>query len=97
MQPPLGKLLAKIQKKTKNIALRLPTETDLVEFHKIAGSSYYEIENCYLDDELKFYMIYFGDLAPFLKRNFHFCHSALDAESRPLVNWVPAFAVMTRL
>lgn len=63
MEPPLVKLLTKIQEKTENMALRLPKETDFVELHEIVGSSYYEIENCYLVDHLKFYMIYFGALA----------------------------------
>ncbi len=63
MEPPLPRLLAKVYEKTENMALRLPKETDLVKLHKLAGSFYYEIENCYLDDQLKFYMIYFGALA----------------------------------
>jgi hypothetical protein len=62
MEPPLGKLLETIRLRTEHMALRLPAETDLAEFHKLAGC-FYEIEDCYLDNKLKFYMVYFGALA----------------------------------
>lgn len=64
MEPPLMELLSSIREKTENMALRLPKETDFTKFHHLIGSNYYyEIEKNFLDDQLKFYVVYFGELA----------------------------------
>ncbi len=80
MEPPLDKLLATIRPRTENMALRLPKETNLTEFHKLGGC-FYEIEDCYLDNQLKFYMIYFGALAHHAEhRAWARCRSASTCE-----------------
>jgi SAM-dependent methyltransferase len=60
MLPPADKLFEKISKITKNIALRLPKELDLAELNALPK---HELESIYLDDKLKFYCAYFGNLA----------------------------------
>jgi 16S rRNA G966 N2-methylase RsmD len=59
MQPPADKLFAEINKKTQNIALRLPKEIDLSELKFLPS---YELEKIYLDNDFKFYCAYFGKL-----------------------------------
>jgi 16S rRNA G966 N2-methylase RsmD len=58
-QPPADKLFAKINIRTKNIALRLPREIDLSELKVLPP---HELEKIYLDDDFKFYCAYFGKL-----------------------------------
>lgn len=59
MVPPANVLLEEVFKKTKNVCLRLPKEFNL---ENLRGFPEHEIESVYLDDKLKFYCIYFGDL-----------------------------------
>ena len=59
MQPPADKLFVEINKKTQNIALRLPREINLSELKTLPS---YELEKIYLDDDFKFYCSYFGRL-----------------------------------
>jgi len=59
MQPSADKLFIEINKLTQNIALRLPREIDLSE---LKGLPTHEFEKIYLDDEFKFYCVYFGEL-----------------------------------
>lgn len=59
MVPPADILLEKIQKKTRNICLRLPKEFDTT---KLDGLPPHESESVYLDNKLKFKCVYFGDL-----------------------------------
>lgn len=58
-QPSADKLFTEINKLTQNIALRLPREIDLSE---LKGLPTHEFEKIYLDDEFKFYCVYFGEL-----------------------------------
>jgi len=60
MQPAADKLFDEINKKTQNIAIRLPKEIDLAELKKLPSC---ELEKIYLDNEFKFYCAYFGKLA----------------------------------
>ena len=59
MQPPADKLFTEINKRTQNIALRLPREIDLSELRNFSS---YELEKIYLDNDFKFYCAYFGKL-----------------------------------
>lgn len=59
MIPPADLLLKEVFKKTNNICLRLPKEFDL---KKLSVLPEHEIESVYLDNSLKFYCVYFGDL-----------------------------------
>lgn len=60
MEPPADMLFKKVETKTKNIALRLPRELAIKELDSLPP---HELEMNYLDDKLKFYTLYFGDLA----------------------------------
>ena len=59
MQPSGDKLFAEINKRTQNIALRLPREIDLSGLKTL---SHHELEKIYLDDDFKFYCAFFGKL-----------------------------------
>ncbi len=59
MQPSADKLFTEINKITQNIALRLPREIDLSELKDLPT---HEFEKIYLDDDFKFYCVYFGEL-----------------------------------
>lgn len=59
MNPPADILLAKVFKKTQNVCLRLPKSFNL---EKLSNLPLHEVEAVYLENELKFYCIYFGCL-----------------------------------
>jgi tRNA G37 N-methylase Trm5 len=59
MEPPADKLFSEINELTPNIALRLPKEINLEELRKLPP---HELEPIYLDEKLKFYCAYFGNL-----------------------------------
>lgn len=60
MQPPANKLFSVVNKKTRNIALRLPREMNLSELKTFPS---HELERFYLDDDFKFFCAYFTQLA----------------------------------
>jgi 16S rRNA G966 N2-methylase RsmD len=59
MQPSAEILFNETSRMTKNICLRLPKEIDIAELKKLPP---HELEPIHLDNELKFYCAYFGDL-----------------------------------
>lgn len=59
MGPPIDRLFKNLNRFTDNIAIRLPKETNLDE---LVDFPPHEIEAIYLDNKLKFYTVYFGDL-----------------------------------
>ncbi len=60
MGPPVDTLLTAFQTVTPHIAIRLPKEINLQELDLLPP---HETEAVFLDGTLKFYMLYFGDLA----------------------------------
>ncbi|MFH1551990.1 MAG: methyltransferase domain-containing protein [bacterium] len=59
MLPPADILFNEINKKTENILLRLPKEVNLSELKSLPS---HKLEKVYLDDDFKFYCVYFGEL-----------------------------------
>lgn len=59
MSPPVDKLYENLRYFTENIAIRLPKEVNLRELDNFPK---HETESVYLDNKLKFYMVYFGNL-----------------------------------
>lgn len=57
--PPIDVLFNALQRFTANIAIRLPKEINLSELNNFPA---HETEAVYLDNKLKFYTIYFGDI-----------------------------------
>ncbi|MBP9697917.1 MAG: methyltransferase [Candidatus Moranbacteria bacterium] len=59
MSPPIDKLFNQLEKITKNIAIRLPKETEIKQLESFPA---HEVEMAYLDGKPKAYTVYFGDL-----------------------------------
>ena len=57
--PPVDKLFKQLEKITKNIAIRLPKETQIEQLKDFPP---HEVEMAYLDGRFKAYTVYFGDL-----------------------------------
>jgi len=59
MQPSANELFNAVSQMTENVILRLPREMDLSELKHLPP---HKLEKVYLDNDFKFYCVYFGEL-----------------------------------